>query len=164
MQGIRRSGQHGPGDSATLTDLIEILGIRREQVVDAEWLDNGPGWVGLLLDSARTVLDLHPNAAAHPGKWDIGVIGAHEPHSEAAFELRAFFTEGGVPLREDPVTGSLNAAAAQWLTASDRATAPYIAAQGTATGRQERIHISSNDGKLWVGGRAEVILTGSAVL
>lgn len=154
----------GPVDPHTLTALIEILGISRGQVVDAEWLDNGPGWVGLLLDSARTVLDLRPDASAHRGRWDIGVIGPHEPGSETAFELRAFFTEGEEPLREDPVTGSLNAAAAEWLIATGRATAPYLAAQGTAMGRQGRIHISSNDGKLWVGGRAEVVLSGSAVL
>lgn len=62
------------------------------------------------------------------------------------------------------MTGSLNAAAAQWLIASGRATAPYIAAQGTAIGRQGRIYISSDDDQIWVGGRAEVILSGSAFL
>lgn len=154
----------GPVDAATVTTLVDILGIAPEQVVDAEWLDNGPGWVGLLLDSARTVLALRPDASAHPGRWDIGVIGAHESGSEAAFELRAFFTEGEGPLREDPVTGSLNAAAAEWLIATGRARAPYVAAQGTAMGRQGRIHVSAEDDQLWVGGRAELILSGSADL
>ena len=152
----------GPVDPDTLAAVVEILGIRREQVVDAEWLDNGPGWVGLLLDHAGTVLELRPDASAHPGRWDIGVIGAHEPGSEAAFELRAFFTEGAGPLREDPVTGSLNAAAAEWLLATGRSQAPYVAAQGAAMGRQGRIHISREDGRLWVGGRAEVVLSGTA--
>ncbi|MCF4122622.1 PhzF family phenazine biosynthesis protein [Antribacter sp. KLBMP9083] len=154
----------GPVDPDTRNALVEILGIGREQVLDAEWLDNGPGWVGLLLDDARTVLDLRPDASAYPGRWDIGVIGAHDPNSEAAFELRAFFTEGEEPLREDPVTGSLNAAAAEWLIATGRARAPYVAAQGTAMGRQGRIHISSEDDRLWVGGRAEVVLSGTATL
>ncbi|MBG6217761.1 PhzF family phenazine biosynthesis protein [Arthrobacter sp. CAN_A6] len=154
----------GPVDLNTLAVLIEILGVGREQVVDAEWLDNGPGWVGILLDSARTVLDLRPDVSAHSGRWDIGVIGPHEPGSEAAFELRAFFTDGGEPLREDPVTGSLNAAAAEWLILSDRAPTSYIATQGTAMGRQGRVHISRGDGKVWVGGRAEIVLSGSAAL
>lgn len=154
----------GPVDSETITALIEILGISREQVVDAEWLDNGPGWVGLLLDHARTVLELRPNVSAHPGRWDIGVIGAHDPGSDAAFELRAFFTDGAEPLREDPVTGSLNAAAAEWLIATGRANAPYIAAQGTAMGRDGRIYLTSDDHGLWVGGRAEVIVSGTAML
>jgi PhzF family phenazine biosynthesis protein len=154
----------GPVDFDMLTALVEILGIEREQVVDAEWLDNGPGWVGLLLDHADTALTLRPDATAHPGRWDIGVIGAHDPGSEAAFELRAFFTEGEEPLREDPVTGSLNAAAAEWLIATGRASAPYVAAQGTAMGRRGRIHVSADGDRLWVGGRAEVIISGSATL
>ncbi|MFC3495383.1 PhzF family phenazine biosynthesis protein [Glycomyces rhizosphaerae] len=154
----------GPVDPVTVNALVEILGIGRDQVMDAEWLDNGPGWVGLLLDRARTVLELRPNASSHPGRWDIGVIGAHDPGAEAAFELRAFFTEGEEPLREDPVTGSLNAAAAEWLITTGRARAPYVAAQGTAMGRRGRIHISSEDGRLWVGGRAEVVLSGTVAL
>ncbi|WP_167040606.1 PhzF family phenazine biosynthesis protein [Salinibacterium sp. ZJ454] len=154
----------GPVDPEIVDTLVNILGVGRERVVDAAWLDNGPGWVGLLLDSARTVLELRPDASAYPGRWDIGVIGAHDPGSEAAFELRAFFTDGDEPLREDPVTGSLNAAAAEWLITTGRAQAPYLAAQGTAMGRRGRIHISSDKGSLWVGGRATVVLSGSAAL
>ena len=154
----------GPVASDLLTSLIEILGIEREQVLDAEWLDNGPGWVGLMLDRADTVLRLRPDATRHPGNWDIGVIGAHDPGSAEAFELRAFFTDGDAPLREDPVTGSLNAAAAEWLLATGRATAPYVAAQGTAMGRHGRIHVSREDGRIWVGGRADAIVSGSIAL
>ncbi|MGP6171621.1 PhzF family phenazine biosynthesis protein [Microbacterium sp. A204] len=154
----------GPVDPDLLAVVIEILGVEPERVLAAEWLDNGPGWVGLLLDHANTVLKLRPDATAHPGRWDIGVIGAQDPGSETAFELRAFFTEGDKPLLEDPVTGSLNAAAAEWLIAIQRANAPYIAAQGTAMGRRGRIHVSVEDHTLWVGGRAEVVLSGTAVL
>ncbi len=154
----------GPVDPETVDSLVDILGIKREQVVDTEWLDNGPGWVGLLVDSARTVLDLRPDATAHPGRWDIGVISAHDSGSETALELRAFFTEGEEPLREDPVTGSLNAAAAEWLIKTGRVQAPYVASQGTAMGRQGRIYVSDDDDRLWVGGRAEVIISGSVNL
>ena len=150
----------GPVEPETLSTLVDILGINPEQVVDAEWLDNGPGWVGLLLDSAQTVLHLRPDASAHPGRWDIGVIGAHDPGAETAIELRAFFTQGSEPLREDPVTGSLNAAAAEWLIQGGRAQAPYIASQGTAMGRSGRIYVSHDD-RLWVGGRSEVVISGS---
>lgn len=150
----------GPVESSILDSVIEILGIERGQVVDSEWLDNGPGWVGVLLDSAESVLSIRPNASAHPGRWDIGVIGAHREGSESAFELRAFFTDGSEPLREDPITGSLNASAAEWLLSKDRATAPYIATQGSAIGRNGRIHISEVDGKIWVGGKTKVVLSG----
>ncbi|GAA5210746.1 PhzF family phenazine biosynthesis protein [Microbacterium kyungheense] len=155
----------GDVDPALVDELVDILGVPREQVVDTAWLDNGPGWVGLLLDSAASVLALHPDATDHPGRWDIGVIGPHPSGAEAAFELRAFFTEGGEPLREDPVTGSLNAAAAGWLIDSGRAAAPFVAAQGTAMGRQGRIHISVDpEGTLWVGGNARTVVSGEAAL
>lgn len=150
----------GPVAEDLLNSLIEILGINRDQVVDSEWLDNGPGWVGILLDSAESVLKIRPNASAHPGRWDIGVIGPHSAESEFAFELRAFFTEGAEPLREDPITGSLNASAAEWLLAKNRATAPYVASQGSAIGRNGRVYISEEDGKIWVGGSTKVTLSG----
>lgn len=150
----------GPVAEDVLNSLIEILGIARDQIVDSEWLDNGPGWVGLLLDSAESVLKIRPNASAHPGRWDIGVIGPHETGSEFAFELRAFFTEGSEPLREDPITGSLNASAAEWLLSNDRATAPYVASQGSAIGRNGRVFISEEGGKIWVGGNTKVTLSG----
>lgn len=154
----------GPVDEETLTAVTAILGVERENVVDAEWLDNGPGWVGVLLDSAHTVLELRPDASACPGRWDIGVIGPHSVEAETRFELRAFFTEGTEPLREDPVTGSLNAAAAQWLLSSGRASAPYVAAQGAVIGRLGRIHISTEGDTIWVGGRADVVLSGTAAM
>lgn len=154
----------GAVDAETLAAVIAVLGVDEERVVDAEWLDNGPGWVGILLDSAESVLQLRPDASRHPGPWDIGVIGPHGADAETRFELRAFFTDGTEPLREDPVTGSLNAAAAEWLIAAGRASAPYLAAQGTAMGRRGRVHISEDDGRIWVGGRAEVVLSGVAHL
>lgn len=151
----------GPVEEDLLDALISILGIDRKQVLDAEWLDNGPGWVGLLLDSADTVLALRPDASRHPGRWDIGVVGLHPDSAETAVEVRAFFTEGGEPLREDPVTGSLNAAAAEWLISRGRLTAPYVATQGTAMGRDGRVHITQEDSRVWVGGRTHVVLSGS---
>jgi PhzF family phenazine biosynthesis protein len=77
----------GPVAEDLLNSLIEILGITSDQVVDSEWLDNGPGWVGILLDSADSVLKIRPNASAHPGRWDIGVIGPHKTGSEFAFDF-----------------------------------------------------------------------------
>ena len=150
----------GPVAEDLLNSIIEILGITPDQVVDSEWLDNGPGWVGILLDSAESVLKIRPNGSAHPGRWDIGVIGPHDAGSEFAFELRAFFTEGSEPLREDPITGSLNASAAEWLLSKNRASAPYIASQGSAIGRNGRVYISEDDGKIWVGGNTKVTLSG----
>jgi PhzF family phenazine biosynthesis protein len=154
----------GPVAADELAEVLAVLGVAPADVVDAGWLDNGPGWVGVLLNSAEDVLALRPGAAGHPGRWDIGVIGPTPARSAERFELRAFFTDGDAPLREDPVTGSLNAAAAQWLLSSGRATAPYTARQGTALGRQGRIHLSEDAGQIWVGGRTQVAIRGSVDL
>jgi PhzF family phenazine biosynthesis protein len=154
----------GPVDPTLLSKLIDILGIHATAVIDAEWLDNGPGWVGLHLTDADTVLGLRPDASAHPGRWDIGVIGLHKPGSPAALEVRAFFTEGGEPLREDPVTGSLNAAAAEWLINTGRIETPYIAAQGAAVRRNGRIYVSIEDEQIWVGGHTSATITGTVAI
>ena len=65
---------------------------------------------------------------------DVGVVAPYPPGSPEAFEVRAFTYKDGA-VDEDPVTGSLNASLAQWLLATGRATAPYVARQGTALGR-----------------------------
>ncbi|MCJ1711149.1 PhzF family phenazine biosynthesis protein [Clavibacter michiganensis subsp. phaseoli] len=154
----------GPVDPDTVAAVTRILGISPADVVDAEWLDNGPGWVGVLLTDADTVLALRPDATATPGRWDIGVLGLRDPAEETALEVRAFFTDGKGPLVEDPVTGSLNAAAAEWLLDTGRIAAPYTTAQGAAIGRRGRLHIDLDDAALWVGGRTDVLVTGTVIL
>ena len=62
---------------------------------------------------------------------------------------------------EDPVTGSLNAALAQWLLADGTLTAPYVASQGTALGRAGRVHVDQADGEIWVGGDAVTCVDGT---
>lgn len=153
-----RSGRVDPDYLATV---IEILGVGKDRVVAAEWLDNGPGWVGILLDSAETVLGLKPDVSSNPGPWNIGVIGPTPAAAEARFELRAFFTEGDGALREDPVTGSLNASAAQWMLDSGRASTPYVAQQGTALGRRGRIYVTADSQDVWVGGFTHVAVKGT---
>jgi PhzF family phenazine biosynthesis protein len=140
--------------------IADQLGIERGDIVDARWADNGPGWVAVLLESAEAVLALRPRGV----DLDIGVVGPHPAGSEAAFELRAFFPVGGTTV-EDPVTGSLNASVGQWLLETGRATAPYVAAQGTAIGRAGRVHVSRDgDGTVWVGGDTVTCITGSVDL
>jgi len=150
----------GPVEDALLDEVLAVLRVDRGEVVDASWVDNGPGWIGVLLTSAEAVLALQP-ARDHPRRLDIGVVGPHAAGAGPAFELRAFFSDQHGALREDPVTGSLNASIAQWLLGAGRATAPYLAAQGTALGRAGRIRISQDpDGQVWVGGAASTIVTG----
>jgi PhzF family phenazine biosynthesis protein len=149
----------GMVEESRLVDIAAFLRISRSHILDAQWADNGPGWIVVLLASADEVLALEP-ARDHPGHMDVGVVGPHAAGSPAAFELRAFFTDHQGGVREDPVTGSLNASTAEWLLASGRATAPYIAAQGTRVGRLGRIHIHQDERGVWVGGRTTTLFSG----
>jgi PhzF family phenazine biosynthesis protein len=150
----------GPVDDETLRRIVSELDVDRADIVDAQWVDNGPGWVGVLLDSADAVLALRPG----PVDLDIGVAGPYPAGSPEAFEVRAFTPAlGGIG--EDPVTGSLNASLAGWLLAAGRATAPYVASQGTVLGRRGRVHITRDPGgTIWVGGSTTTGVTGRAEL
>lgn len=148
----------GEVEAEDLIEIIALLGIDRNQVVDAQWADNGPGWVALLLTDAETVLALRPKVD-QAGRFDaVGVIGPHSRGSDVDFEVRAFtpLEEG----REDPVTGSLNAALGQWLLGTGRAPSSYIAAQGTALGRRGRVYVTKIDAEVWVGGDTVTGVTG----
>ena len=146
----------GPVDEATIDHLADVLHLPRAAFVDAQWVDNGPGWVAVLLSSAAEVLAIEPGFV----DLDLGVVGPYPAGSEAAFEVRAFFPLNGATV-EDPVTGSLNASLAGWLIRSGRASAPWIAAQGTALGRAGRIQITQDaDGTIWTGGSVVTCIRG----
>jgi PhzF family phenazine biosynthesis protein len=151
----------GPVEEPLVVEIAAALGIDRAEIVDAQWVDNGPGWVAVLLADASTVLAVQPG---NTGSLYIGAVGPYPPGSMAAFEVRAFFpTAGGSG--EDPVTGSLNASVAEWLMRTGRAQAPYVASQGTAIDRQGRVHISADDdGTIWVGGHTITCVSGTVSL
>jgi len=150
----------GPVDDALVEQITAAYGIARGDVVDAAWADNGPGWVALLLASADAVLAVRPGFL----DLDVGLVGPHPQGAAEAFELRAFFPKDGA-IAEDPVTGSLNASVAQWLLGSGRASAPYVARQGTALGRSGRVHVSrDDDGTIWVGGGTVTCVAGDVEL
>src|SRR4051794_37070761 len=150
----------GPVDEELVRRIAATLRLERSEIVDAQWVDNGPGWVAVLLESAAAVLAVEPGFA----ELDIGVVGPHPPGTPEAIEVRAFFPKGGT-LVEDPVTGSLNASLAEWLLRTGRVTAPYVARQGTALGRAGRVHVSVDaDGGVWVGGGTVTCVAGSVEL
>lgn len=152
----------GPVDEADLARVTEALGIGRDDVVDAKWVDNGPGWVGVLLGDARDVLAVRPDPVKI-GDLDIGVIGLWrdgdpERPGDAHAEVRAFDRS-----TEDPVTGSLNASLAQWL-AGTVLPQQYVAAQGTAIGRRGRVHVRREADTVWVGGDTRTTVRGEVDL
>jgi len=148
----------GDVDAEDLTEIMAFLGIDPDVVVDAQWADNGPGWVALLLTDAETVLALRPKAVDSGRFSAVGVVGPYPPHSEVDFEVRAFTSL--VTQAEDPVTGSLNAALGQWLIATRRAPSSYVAAQGTAIGRRGRVYVTQIGNDIWIGGDTVTGVTG----
>ena len=175
---IRRDGQRlafaappliksGPLDEADVALIARGLGVARADITAHAWCDNGPNWRGVMLRSAEQVLALRPDATVLAG-LDIGVVGPRgkvgvvgpQDDGDTQFEVRAFFP-GNNGLAEDPVTGSLNAALAQWLIGAGLAPDRYVAAQGTALARQGRVHIQrDSDGTVWVGGASVTCVDG----
>jgi PhzF family phenazine biosynthesis protein len=150
----------GPVDESLVARLASLLRLERADIKDAQWVDNGPGWVAVMLADADAVLAVRPG----PIDLDVGVIGPHPPGAAEAYEVRAFFPKDGGTV-EDPVTGSLNASLAQWLLGTGQARAPYVVSQGTALGRSGRVHISQDaDGAIWIGGRTVTCIAGEVEL
>lgn len=148
----------GPLDDATVERVTAAFGIDPASVLTTEWVANGPPWMALLLDSPETVLAVNPGFI----DADVGLVAVYPPGSPEAIEVRGFFPKEGATI-EDPVTGSLNASVAQWLTESGRVAAPYIASQGTALGRAGRVHVSEDEsGQIWIGGDTVTCIDGTA--
>ena len=145
-----------PVDEELQARIASILGVDRAGIRDARWIDNGPGWVGVLLEDAKTVLAVAPNAE----DLKLGIVGPYPAGAPEAVEVRAFFPAGRTSF-EDPVTGSLNAGLGLWLLRTGRLQAPYVASQGTAVGREGRVHVDQDaDGTVWVGGDAVTCISG----
>jgi PhzF family phenazine biosynthesis protein len=157
---LRKSGPL-PEDDVML--IARGLGIPRSDIVGHAWCDNGPKWRGVMLRSARQVLALKADAYVLAG-LEIGVVAAQDAGGDTAFEVRAFFP-GNNGMTEDPVTGSLNAALAQWLIGAGLAPKHYVAAQGTALARAGRVHVEQDDGgEIWIGGASVTCIDGQVTL
>ena len=155
---------------ALVAQVVDALGLKAAQVIEARMLDNGPVWMGLLLDQPASVLRLAPN---HPALeklgYKVGVAAIYRsPPTGAAtplptLEVRAFAAPIGID--EDPVTGSLNASLAQWLIADQHLPTTYIAAQGSCLDRDGRVHIACDPtGQVWVGGESVSCISGTVSL
>jgi PhzF family phenazine biosynthesis protein len=161
----------GPLDEADVQLIARGLGVARADIIAHAWCDNGPNWRGVLLGSAEQVLSLQPDGAVLAG-LDIGVVGPRgkvgvvgaQSAGDTQFEVRAFFP-GNNGMAEDPVTGSLNAALAQWLIGAGLAPERYVAAQGTALAREGRVFIERDaSGTIWVGGQSVTCVDGQVSL
>ena len=148
----------GPLSEAELAEIVDVLQLDPGDVVASAWVDNGPNWRGVQLRSAEAVLEVEAPTGVVDG-FHVGLVGLHDA-GECAIEVRAFFNDATGAVREDPVTGSLNASLAQWLLAGDVLAAPYVAAQGTVLGRGGRVQVTESDNEIWIAGRAPIVVEG----
>ena len=174
-----------------LAQVVQALGLQAGQVLDAQQLDNGPVWLGLLLGSVESVLQLAPDhlalkqlgvkvgvAAIYPPEetplliaranrearaFDLDTAKQHGTPAAPDLEVRAFAAAIGIA--EDPVTGSLNASLAQWLMAEGRMPTRYLASQGVCLGRAGQVHVERDgQGQVWVGGESATCIEGQVML
>jgi PhzF family phenazine biosynthesis protein len=151
----------GPLDAEDLARVRAGLRLGEEQILDHQWVDNGPGWAVVLLQDADAVLALEPDLP-RLGDLKIGALGAYPAGSEAAFEVRAFVP--GLAIPEDPVTGSLNASVAQWLFRTGQVDGDYRVSQGTRLDRAGDVAIRRDaEGTIWVGGATTTCFRGTAL-
>lgn len=156
---LRRSG---PAEPEVVAQVLRALRLSADAVLQVEWIDNGPGWLGVRLHDAAAVRALVPDYTAMRG-LNVGVVGAWPAGGAVDVEVRAFVPDLGVP--EDPVTGSLNAGLAQWLIGTGQLPARYVAGQGHALGRDGRVHaehIAEGDwAGVWIAGDVTRCIAGT---
>jgi PhzF family phenazine biosynthesis protein len=156
---LRRSGGVEPD---VLARVVAGLRLAPQAIMASNWVDNGPGWLAVLLRSRDEVLAVRPDYTILSG-LRVGVVGAWDAAKDGAdaqFEVRAFTAAGF----EDAVTGSLNAGLAQWLIGAAIAPSSYIASQGSALGRRGRVYVERDGSEIWVGGAVKTCIAGTLTL
>ncbi|ROM96719.1 PhzF family phenazine biosynthesis protein [Pseudomonas brassicacearum] len=151
----------GPLDAALVERVSLGLGLEAGAIIRAQWVDNGAGWLAVMLAEREQVLALQPDHSQMLG-LAVGVIAPWHPErdgDEAQFEVRGFIPGDGMP--EDPATGSLNAGVAQWLLAEGLAPDVYVVSQGLTMGRAGRVQVERIGDEIWIGGSAVTCIDGS---
>ena len=143
--------------------ICAALGVADDEVVNAVRLDNGVVRNLIELADAERVLQLDPTAVSKPGFEGVSVLGSYPKENPISYEIRNL-TPASLAV-EDPVTGSLIAAASCWLDEQGRLGAGCIMAQGTAMGREGRAFVSVNSsGDVLIGGHSAVVIDGHVKL
>lgn len=157
-----------PMPVAQLDDLESILGaaILREHA--PKFVNVGPVWTIVQLESAQAVLSLRPDFARmaefDKGNKSIGIVvyGAYAKGAEAAIEVRAFAPSVGV--NEDPVCGSGNGSVAAFIRDAGQIETfgmSYAATQGSVVGRAGKLVVDFEGANvIRVGGQSVTCIEG----
>ena len=146
--------------------VLAALQLHTDDLVAAQWLDNGSRWMGLLLRDVALLPRAVPDAAALRRLGAKAGLCAIHPNAGAkpVLEVRGItLTAHGIA--EDPATGSLNASLAQWLRDTGHITLPYQVQQGAAIGRAGRMSLVADaQQQIWVQGQVHTVIDGHAFL
>jgi len=149
--------------------LARVLAPLPQGAMPAALWNNGPAWWLVELEDAGAVRALMPDLAAiaalshATGAVGLAVFGMARAAPDHALAVRAFCPADDIP--EDPVTGSANAAIGAALHAAGRFPGPerYLASQGRELGRDGRVMVERDRaGAIWIGGRVQAVIAGSA--
>ena len=92
-----------------VAEVIDAMGLDRSDVEDSQWVDNGPGWMALLLRSADAVRAARPRRV--PSKVGlaglVGLVGPELSGTPTDVEVRAFFPKDGfLPKTQSPAVST----------------------------------------------------------
>ncbi len=145
-----------------LDTITSALSLSPDRIVRTALLSNGPVWQVLELVSAEDVLAADSSKTVYPELVGVGLIGAHPLGAECQFEVRNISPSSG--MSEDPITGSLNAAIAQWMYSEGHWLNDVSVAQGTCIGRHGRLFIRNEGDSVWIGGHTQILIEGELSL
>jgi len=148
-----------PLGDAEIDRIATAIGVPATAWVAHAWGDNGAPWMMVQLADAETVRVVNVASAALEEADFVGLIGMESADSPYAYEVRGFSSDG-----EDPVTGSLNAAAAQWLREREAVPVDYLVCQGSQVGHRGEIFVHDDGQQIWISGRVRPVITGQVRL
>ena len=158
---------HEDVPAALQQQVMGALQLRVDNLVSAQWLDNGSRWMGLLVRDVALLPKAQPDGAALR-RLDVkaGLCAIHPSATdgEPVLEVRGItLTAQGIA--EDPATGSLNASLGLWLSEQGHITLPYRVQQGAAIARAGRMRLYTDAAEqLWVQGQVHSAITGQVRL
>lgn len=148
--------------AADLSAITAGLNLDPARITRHAVLDNGPIWHAIEMMDANDLLTLDAAKIMPIAGLAVGLIAPHAS-GDADYEVRMFSMWG--ELKEDPITGSLNAALAHWMQAQGRVTKPHVVSQGTCIGRHGRVHvIPAETGEIRIGGHTNILIEGHVTL
>ena len=154
----RRDG-HDAGLRALLADRLAPAG--------AALIDSGRRWWAAELVDEAAVRDWTPDfdgiaALASPDDAMGLAVFARSRDSDYGLVVRALMPFHGH--YEDPASGAANAALAGYLHATGQArelSDRYVVSQGREVGRDARLSLVREGGRIWVGGATQTVVAGS---